>query len=163
MTMNKVKMVFRIIAFFILMNGNSIYAKELTYKCKNGNVLYFEVIGKSACKLKGNSKYANYKKVSIPDVVVNRSTAYSVVSIAEDAFIGCSSLVEIEIPYSVRTIEGYAFAGCKSLKRITLPTSVTQIKQGAFQDCSSLESVDGLYPHINVHQSAFDRCMYSYD
>ena len=163
MTMNKVKMVFRIIAFFILMNGNSIYAKELTYKCKNGNVLYFEVIGKSACKLKGNSKYANYKKVSIPDVVVNRSTAYSVVSIAEDAFIGCSSLVEIEIPYSVRTIEGYAFAGCKSLKRITLPTSVTQIKQGAFQDCSSLESVDGLYPHINVHRSAFDRCMYSYD
>ena len=160
--MNKIRIIFSVLAFFLIY-VNNVCAKEITYKCKNGYILYFDVIGKSAVKLKGSDKYVYYKKVSIPDVVVNKSMAYSVISIAEDAFIGCSSLVEIEIPNSVRTIERYAFAGCKSLKHVTLSKNITMIKESAFQNCTSLENVDGLYPHINIHQSAFSGCLYSYE
>ena len=67
---------------------------------------------------------------------------YSVNSIAESAFEGCSSLTAITIPDSVTRIGESAFEGCSSLKSITIPDSVTSIGVHAFKGCSSLTVIN---------------------
>ena len=43
--------------------------------------------------------------------------------------------------YSVQTIGDYAFRGCSGLTSVTIPNRVTSIGGGAFRDCSNLTSV----------------------
>lgn len=66
---------------------------------------------------------------------------YSVNSIAESAFEGCSSLTAITIPDSVTRIGESAFEGCSSLTSITIPDSVKSIGVHAFNGCISLKTI----------------------
>ena len=83
---------------------------------------------------------------------------YSVNSIAESAFKGCSSLTAITIPASVMRIGESAFEGCSSLTAITIPASVTRIGESAFEGCSSLTAITipNSVTSIGVH--AFKGC-----
>lgn len=65
-----------------------------------------------------------------------------ITSIGHSAFIGCTSLKEIEIPEGVTDIYGRVFSGCSSLKEIKIPESVTNIGSGSFSGCSSLEEIE---------------------
>ena len=64
---------------------------------------------------------------------------YSVTSIDNYAFYGCSGLIEVTIPNSVTSIGDWAFYGCSGLSSITIPNSVTIIGNDAFSHCSSLQ------------------------
>jgi BspA type Leucine rich repeat region (6 copies) len=77
--------------------------------------------------------------IQIPNAISNSP----VVTIADGAFSGLTSLTNISIPNSVRSIENNAFAGCKSLRSITIPTNVTSIGDNVFSGCSSLPSTNG--------------------
>ena len=50
----------------------------------------------------GKSKYSG--SISIPENVINGGVTYSVTSIENDAFYGCSGLTSITIPNSVTSI-----------------------------------------------------------
>ena len=50
-----------------------------------------------------------------------------VISIAESAFSGCSSLFSTMIPNSVTSIKSRTFSHCTSLVSIVIPNSVTSI------------------------------------
>ncbi len=63
------------------------------------------------------------------------------ITIDEDAFFGCYSLESITIPNSVTAIGASAFSGCNSLKSIIIPDSVKTIGEYAFFDCTSLENI----------------------
>ncbi len=66
----------------------------------------------------------------------------SLEKIADNAFMGCVSLVKITLPEQVTAIGASAFNGCTNLKKITVPDSVTSIGEGAFDGCTSLARVD---------------------
>lgn len=70
--------------------------------------------------------------VVIPEKVTYEEKTYTVTSIGNSAFYGCSSLTSIEIPSSVTSISNYAFEGCSSLTNIKIPNSVTSIGDFAF-------------------------------
>lgn len=56
-------------------------------------------------------------------------------TIGSGAFVGCSALINIELPNSVISIGSYAFADCCSLTSITIPESVTEIGNNVFTGC----------------------------
>ena len=57
---------------------------------------------------------------------------YTVTSIGEYAFWGCSGITSVIIPSSVTSIGQYAFSRCTSLKSVTLPAELTEIGENAF-------------------------------
>lgn len=83
----------------------------------------------------GDNSY--YVPKTLKTVIITGGT-----SIVSNAFDGCSSLVNIEIPNSVISIGTFAFSGCSSLISIEIPKSVTNIGEQAFRDCRSIESIE---------------------
>ena len=75
--------------------------------------------------------------IAIPPSVSYGGTSYSVTTIGDGAFIGCSGLTSIDIPNSVTVIDSYAF-GYSGLTSIYIPNSVTTIGWLAFIGCTSL-------------------------
>ena len=86
-----------------------------------------------------NNEYTG--NVVIPESVTYYGTTYSVTSIGEDAFRGCTGLTSITIPNSVTSIGEAVFSGCKGLTSITIPNSVTNIGSYAFNGCTSLKEL----------------------
>ena len=96
--------------------------------------------------------------VVIPATVTYGSNTYSVTSIGELAFYGCSGLTSVNIPNSVTSIEVEAFAGCSGLTSITIPNSVTSIGIYAFEYCSGLTSVTIPNSVTSIGSYAFADC-----
>ena len=69
-------------------------------------------------------------------IIPREIKGYSVTSIDNDAFRGCTSLTSITIPNSVTSIGFSAFFGCSNLSKIVIPDSVTDIGYDAFDDTS---------------------------
>ena len=83
------------------------------------------------------TSYSSYSdeytgSVTIPETVDYSGKTYSVTSIGEWAFDGCSGLTSVTIPNSVTSIGQEAFKDCSSLTSITIPNSVTSIGTYAF-------------------------------
>ena len=61
--------------------------------------------------------------------------------IGENAFEGCSSLINVDISNNVTTISDNAFRNCCSLESVVIPESVNIIGKSAFARCSKLSRV----------------------
>ena len=81
-----------------------------------------------------------------------------VISIEDDAFKGCSSLVSVTISNSVASIRTVAFQDCSSLASVTIPDSVTEIGHCAFEGCSSLASLTIPNSLTDIGLHAFHGC-----
>jgi len=73
--------------------------------------------------------------------LINITIPVSITSIGYCAFYNCSNLINITIPTGVTSIGGEAFYGCSSLISITIPAGVTSIYGRHFAYCSSLTSI----------------------
>ena len=73
--------------------------------------------------------------IVIPESITYKNSNYSVTSIGNYAFWGCSSLTSVTIPNSVTSIGNGAFNGCSGLTSVTIPNSVTSIGDDVFRDC----------------------------
>ena len=77
----------------------------------------FDAETKQATVIKKSSgKYSG--EVVIPESVEHEGTAYSVTSIGDYAFLGCSGLTSVTIPNSVTSIGENAFSGCNGLTSV---------------------------------------------
>ena len=95
---------------------------------------------------------------NIPASVTYNSVTYSVTSIGDDAFEGCTGLTSVTIPNSVTSIGSWAFDGCSSLTSIEIPNSVTYIGRSAFNGCRSLTSVTIPNSVTSIGEGAFGDC-----
>ena len=96
--------------------------------------------------------------VMIPSSITIEGIMYSVTSIGNDAFRGCSGLTSITIPEGVTTIEFEAFSGCSGLTSITIPENVTSIGNSAFYKCSGLTALTIPESVTSIGISAFYYC-----
>ena len=77
--------------------------------------------------------------IRAPEDVTTIDTS-NVVAIAAGAFLGCRSLLSIDIPEGITYIGDNTFYGCSSLKTVIIPKTVTTIIS-AFTHCTSLETI----------------------
>ena len=111
----------------------------------------------------GKSVYVSYGgdytgPVTIPECVTYDGATYSVTSIGEFAFSGCTGLTSVTIPSSVTSIGKSAFSGCTDLTSVTIPNSVTTIGWSAFRGCAGLTSVTIPNSVTEIGWSAFGGC-----
>lgn len=91
---------------------------------------------------------------NITKIIINKG----VTSIGNRAFLGITSLKEVEIADSVANIGEAAFANCTSLETIDIPDSVTSIGDWAFEGCSSLEFIELPKGLTKLNYALFDGC-----
>lgn len=65
-----------------------------------------------------------------------------VTSIGMNAFEGCTSLCQAELPESLMYIGREAFKGCSALSRVNIPRKVTRLNDGCFEGCGVIEEIE---------------------
>lgn len=81
-----------------------------------------------------------------------------VISVAENAFAGNSSLRMIKLSRYTRNIQTNAFNGCKSLHSVVIPESLKIIDNNAFFGCSYLRNITLGNEIIHIGERAFYGC-----
>ena len=95
--------------------------------------VYYDISGTTATVTSGDNKYSG--DIVIPESITYNNSKYSVTSIGNNAFWGCSGLTSVTIPNSVTSIGDKAFYYCRGLTSVTIPNSVTIIRDYAFEVC----------------------------
>ena len=125
---------------------------EVTYYYQGDD--YYNSYDSDKLDSEGLTKYKGDQ--TIPQKVIYKGSAYTVVAIGAHAFDCCPYLTSLTIPASVVSIGDYAFKDCLSLASVDMP-SVTSIELGVFQGCTSLTSVE--MPSVtSIGGSAFCGC-----
>lgn len=95
------------------------------------------------------SSINNLKVISIADDAFNGNTSITsvkmssnVTEIGDRAFMGCTSLAEVKGTSAVTSFGESIFEGCTSLTEITIPDNVVEIPTKAFYGCTSLTEVE---------------------
>lgn len=79
-------------------------------------------------------------------------------NIGHEAFINCSSLVDIVLPKGIETIGKRAFKNCTALETIIIPEGVTSIEEGAFDGCTNLKSISLPSSLVELGEGVFNNC-----
>ena len=83
----------------------------------------------------------------------------SVINIGRRAFLNCKALTSITIPNTIRFLSDEMFSQCTSLISVILPNSLHEIDIDAFNGCSSLKSVTMPTDYLSfIGDGAFRDC-----
>lgn len=93
------------------------------------------------------------------DLVIPSSIdGYKVTEIADEAFVGNTSIKSVSIPSSVMRIGTWAFGNCASLESVELYNGVTELSDFAFDGCKKLKSFDVPNSVTYIGRSVFGSC-----
>lgn len=94
---------------------------------------------------------------------INLTSVYfceDVMTIENEAFYGCASLLDISLPVTLEKIGSYAFA-YTGIRAVYIPQSVSEIGDGAFYDCNELAEIS-VHPS-NPYYTSVDGNLYTKD
>ena len=90
--------------------------------------------------------------------IISFSIPDSITSIGNRAFSGCSRLVNIILSGNLTSLGNQAFYDCKRLKTIALPEGISVIGYQTFENCQSLEAVTLGSNVTTIKEYAFHNC-----
>lgn len=96
--------------------------------------------------------------VKIPETVKIDGTTYPVTGIYHQAFHGCFSLTDIQIPNSVAVVGDEIFKYCNSLRQANIPSGLRRITTNMFYGCSSLTDIVIPASVKTIEEAAFCDC-----
>ena len=128
------------------------------FVCTVGGISYSVNTTNKTASVVSNYYGAYSGNIIIPETIIYDNTTYSVTSIGEDAFYGCSGLTSAIIGNSVKSIGESAFDSCSGLTSVTIGNSVESIGEGAFRYCSGLTSVTIPNSVTFIGEDAFSDC-----
>ena len=134
--------------FALLLATTTMMAEEFTI-----GKLTFKTLSDTEVELVGADK--GITNIYLNSPITDQGKSYSVTSIGDFAFDGCSSLTSITIPNSVTSIGWGTFYWCTSLTSVTIPDSITSIGRDAFAYCSSLTSITIPNSVTSIGEDAF--------
>ena len=127
-----------LLTLLLLMCATMTSAHDIAVANSNGKTIYcnYNSDGSSVSVTYQGTSYSSYSNeytgnVVIPETVTYGGKTYSVTSIGEDAFNGCSGLTSVTIPNSVTKIGSNAFYNTK-IKSLTIGTGIQTIASDAF-------------------------------
>lgn len=127
-------------------------ANAATYFEENG--FKYSPISKFNCRIYG---YTDSKT----DVVVpNKLSAYTVLEIADYAFLNNTAIENILFSNakSIDVIGEFSFAGCTSLKSVNIPSTLDKIGFASFMGCTSLTDINISSNISEIKGQTFQNC-----
>lgn len=141
----------------LLYNGAEYWNKFYNEQFLVDGIYYGLLSETEVCVISNNvSMYSG--DITIPESITIEGNTLKVIGIGENAFMGCSGLISIEIPAGVTSIGNYAFCGCSGLTSIEIPAGVTSIGNYAFMGCSGLTSIEIPAGVTSIGDYAFYSC-----
>ena len=122
------------------------------------NTYTYTLLDDNTVELTGFDTTAEAANAVIPSPVTLNGKVYSVVSIGDSAFIGCTALKSVQTKAPIKSIGDGAFAYCGNLETVTLPDSVTSVGATSFYECTKLETVNLGNSVRSIGDNAFMLC-----
>lgn len=120
----------------------------------NGNTYTYMPLDDSTVELTGFEPKATATDAVIPA----RAKGYSVTSIRDSAFIGCTALKSVQFKAPIESIGDGAFLECPELDEVELPASIISIGTAAFLGCAKWETVKLGNSVVSIGENAFALC-----
>jgi uncharacterized repeat protein (TIGR02543 family) len=124
----------------------------------DGNTYTYMPLDDDTVELTGFEPKATAAYVEIPSTATLNGKVYSVVSIGDSAFIGCTALKSVRFEASIKSIGSHAFAYCTALKSVQFEAPIESIGDGAFLECTELGEVELPASIISIGTAAFLGC-----
>ena len=124
----------------------------------DGNTYTYMPLDDDTVKLTGFDPKAAAADAVIHSPVTLNGKVYSVVSIGDSAFIGCTALKSVRFEASIKSIGSHAFAYCTALKSVQFEAPIESIGDGAFLECTELGEVELPASIISIGTAAFLGC-----
>ena len=122
------------------------------------NIYAYRLLGDDTAELTGFLPEVSVADVEIPSTATLNGKVYSVVSIGDSAFIGCTALKSVRFEASIKSIRSHAFAYCTALKSVQFEAPIESIGDGAFLECTELGEVELPASIISIGTAAFLGC-----
>lgn len=122
------------------------------------NIYAYRLLGDDTVELTGFLPGVSVADVVIHSPVTLNGKVYSVVSIGDSAFIGCTALKSVRFEAPIKSIRSHAFAYCTALKSVQFKAPIESIGDGAFLECPELDEVELPASIISIGTAAFLGC-----
>ena len=133
--------IFTLSALTALLSLFSVTASAYDIAVENEGVTIYYNYSADGTELEVTGYSGSSERVVIPEEVIYSGKTYSVTSIGQKAFYGCSGLTSVTIPNSVKSIGEHAFKNCSGLTSVTIGIGVRRISLQAFSGCIGLKKV----------------------